>query len=440
MGDPRDTNGTGQRMLYGYVSKTEARPDSPAWEGGRGQFASPLQYGRSGGLLLHRQTSPAAVTSDRQPGYSPSELWDGATCIAEARFLAEFTYAPGAIMEETGRTLDEILEGLLPGLVLTGCAIGICTLLGGVVGGIVGSLAFGAGAVPGAAVGAEIGFDVGLALVTWLGIGFLVVHIAESLGDVTKAMVEGVELAWNARGRPGPARSKHIHLGAKRMAQGIAIFFRLVLEGVVMYLLEKGAPAVAARLSELVARLKASPRGEALAVWVTKNYKSLLEDPKVNPNLRPRKGGHADGAPAPPQPQPAARQQTQAAKTETAKGKATTPTKGQPASFGNSTSTNYKKTFFDAHPETKGEVVVHHAVEQQALDRYPGLVSESEMHSLQNLRGIPKSINNDVHLSQIRKSWNQFYRANPSPTKQQLLDHATKVDNQFGHLFNPPVR
>jgi len=291
MGDPRDTNGTGQKTLHGYVSNTEARPDSPAWGGGAGRFASPLQYGRSGGLPLHRQTAPAAVTSDQQPGYSPSELWDGAVCIATARLLAEFSYAPGAIKEETGRTLDEILEGLLPGLVMTGCAVGICTLLGGVVGGVVGSLAFGAGAVPGAVIGAEVGFDVGMALVTWLGVGFLIVHVAESLGDVTKAMVEGVELAWNARGRSEPARSKLIHAGAKRMAQGIAVFFRLLLEGVVIYLLEKGAPAVAARLSELVAKLKFSPRGEALAVWVTKNYKSLLDDPKVNPKLRARKGG-----------------------------------------------------------------------------------------------------------------------------------------------------
>jgi uncharacterized Zn-binding protein involved in type VI secretion len=110
------------------------------------------------------------------------------------------------------------------------------------------------------------------------------------------------------------------------------------------------------------------------------------------------------------------------------------------ATFGESASTNYKQTFFEAHPGTEGKVVVHHAVEQQTLTRYPGVVSESEMHSLENLRGIPKEINSDVHLSQIRKSWNQFYRETPNPTQAQLLEHATKIDNQFGHLFNPPVR
>jgi RHS repeat-associated protein len=110
------------------------------------------------------------------------------------------------------------------------------------------------------------------------------------------------------------------------------------------------------------------------------------------------------------------------------------------ASFGASTSKNYKKTFFDANPDAKGNVVVHHAVEQQVQKRYPGLVSDSQMHSLENLRGIPKSINSDVHLSKIRKEWNRFYRSNAKPSQQQLLDKATEIDNKFGSQFNPPIR
>ena len=110
------------------------------------------------------------------------------------------------------------------------------------------------------------------------------------------------------------------------------------------------------------------------------------------------------------------------------------------AQFGKSTTKNYKQTFFDANPSTEGKVVVHHAVEQQVLKRYPGVVNESEIHSLENLRGIPKEINSDIHLSKIRKEWNKFYRLNPSPTKEQLLEKATAIDNKFGKQFNPPVR
>ncbi|PZU07873.1 MAG: hypothetical protein DI622_17290, partial [Chryseobacterium sp.] len=68
------------------------------------------------------------------------------------------------------------------------------------------------------------------------------------------------------------------------------------------------------------------------------------------------------------------------------------------AIFGEALSNNYKANFFKANPGLEGTVVVHHAVEQQVLKRYPGLVTESEMHSLENLRGIPKEINSDVHL------------------------------------------
>jgi len=107
--------------------------------------------------------------------------------------------------------------------------------------------------------------------------------------------------------------------------------------------------------------------------------------------------------------------------------------------FGTSTSTDYRGTFFDAHPELEGKVWVHHAVEQQTLTRYPGVVTESEIHSLENLRGIPNEINPEVHLSNIRKEWNQFYRQNPAPTQQQLLQKATEIDLKYGWRFTPPV-
>ena len=297
MGDPRDTTKAGKSVntLYGSVSKTCVPPNAPAGGGGNGHFTSRLPYGKTKVAGLHQQAAPAARAYEPQPGYSVSELWDGAVCISEARFLAEFRYAPGAILKETGRALSEILEGILPGLIMTGCAVAVCTLLGAVIGGVVGFFAFGAGAVPGAAIGAEVGFDAGVALVTYAGLGFMLVYVVGSLGDVTSAMVEGVGLAWDARGRPAEARRAGVHAGAEKMAHGIAIFFRLVLEAIVMFLLEKGAAAVTARLSELMVKLKASDFGSGFPEWVGKNYKGLIEDPKVNPNLRAKKsqGGAA---------------------------------------------------------------------------------------------------------------------------------------------------
>lgn len=111
------------------------------------------------------------------------------------------------------------------------------------------------------------------------------------------------------------------------------------------------------------------------------------------------------------------------------------------AKVGFTNSFNYRKTFFNAYPQiTKSNVVVHHAVEQQVLKRYPKLFKVEEIQSLENLRGIPKSINSDIHLSKIRKAWNRFYKSNASPTRQQVLEKATEIDNLYGGQFTPKIR
>ena len=69
-----------------------------------------------------------------------------------------------------------------------------------------------------------------------------------------------------------------------------------------------------------------------------------------------------------------------------------------------------------------------------------GVITESELHSLANLRGIPTEINVEVHLRQIRAEWDAFYRMYPVASKQQILSKATEIDNIFGHLFDPPIR
>lgn len=112
------------------------------------------------------------------------------------------------------------------------------------------------------------------------------------------------------------------------------------------------------------------------------------------------------------------------------------------ATLGRAASVNYTETFFNKWPELNGKVVVHHAVEQQALVRYPGVITEAQIHSIENLRGIPNALDSTIHKSLIRKEWNEFYRANPanSMTAKKLLDKASDIDARLGHLFLPSVR
>ncbi len=85
----------------------------------------------------------------------------------------------------------------------------------------------------------------------------------------------------------------------------------------------------------------------------------------------------------------------------------------------------------------EGVIVVHHAIEQSVLNRYPDLFTKSQIHSLENLRGIPKDINSNFHLSKIRKEWYRFYNEHSNPTIKEVLKKVTEIDRKYGHLFIP---
>jgi hypothetical protein len=89
---------------------------------------------------------------------------------------------------------------------------------------------------------------------------------------------------------------------------------------------------------------------------------------------------------------------------------------------------------------------VHHAVPQAVANKYPSLnITNNQMHSLENLRGIS---NNTFHPDipgqklhpYITGQWTAFYNNNPNATLQQILAKTKEFDDEFGHLFIPPIR
>jgi len=98
----------------------------------------------------------------------------------------------------------------------------------------------------------------------------------------------------------------------------------------------------------------------------------------------------------------------------------------------------YRRTFADANPGIDtSKLVVHHAIEQQVQDLYPGLFTYAEIHSADNLRGIPVSINNWAHLSVMRRAWDAFYASHPIATRQEVLDFAHAIDQEWGANMIP---
>lgn len=228
--------------------------------------------------------------------------YEGARCIYQATLRA-IDLAPAAVYHETGCELRAVLAGLLPGIVQMIVVLGVTTFLGAAIGGIVGFFFGGVGAAPGAAVGGDLGFDIGMAALTWLGLAFLAKSIASGFIELLATLKNGVQTAWAARNLTGRAEQTQVERAAQYFASCVAILIRLILEGIVAYLLKKaavgatrsavatarmtqaqGASAVAeANLAELLSRLRASRLGDGFADWVEKNWRSLTENPKLKP-------------------------------------------------------------------------------------------------------------------------------------------------------------
>jgi hypothetical protein len=76
---------------------------------------------------------------------------------------------------------------------------------------------------------------------------------------------------------------------------------------------------------------------------------------------------------------------------------------------------------------------VHHAVELQVLDRYPGVFSAAELNDFTNMRGIATELasRQQLHGSKVREVWNRHYRAIDAEVGARGLTPGTTEYNQF---------
>jgi hypothetical protein len=85
---------------------------------------------------------------------------------------------------------------------------------------------------------------------------------------------------------------------------------------------------------------------------------------------------------------------------------------------------------------------VHHAVELQALDRYPGVFSASELNDFRNMRGIATELaeRRQLHNSKVREVWDRHYRQLDQNIAERGLRPGTQAYNDYVRRYVESAR
>ncbi|KMW34291.1 RHS repeat domain-containing protein, partial [Parabacteroides sp. 2_1_7] len=93
-------------------------------------------------------------------------------------------------------------------------------------------------------------------------------------------------------------------------------------------------------------------------------------------------------------------------------------------------SSGYAKRFFDANPKMKKfigklKIEIHHRIPQMYIGT-GRLFPEAMRTSLSNLQGLPRKIHREV----VSPAWTAFRKANPTPTRAEVIQQAMRIDKQ----------
>ncbi|MGJ0427886.1 DUF6861 domain-containing protein [Methylobacter sp.] len=278
-------------------------PNAPAGGGGPGCFTSAdpfLRSSSSGWQSLPHPDSPGARYLTPQEIRAP-DITERVRAVVQA-YTRALRLAPAAVYRETGCQLDQIIDGLLPGLLQMLAALGISAMAGASAGAAVGFFLGGVGVAPGAIVGGELGLEAGTALLAWMGLGFLAAAIGQGMGELTGVLKRAIRCAWHAPEHRYPPFE--IDRAAEDLARAVGILFRLILQGLLAYVLKNGAvsasravastsrtiisggtgAAADATLAEVSALLRKSKLPDGFIVWLERNWDDLKRNPKLASN------------------------------------------------------------------------------------------------------------------------------------------------------------
>ena len=125
-------------------------------------------------------------------------------------------------------------------------------------------------------------------ILTSLGLEFLLESIDSSLVEMTGFLQSGLSVASHAREHRDVDRDREVERAAQELARATGILARAILRGIVGYL-EKTSPPRDAAAGQLVAHLHSCKLEAGFAIWVERNWKELLKNPRLR--IRPRMGG-----------------------------------------------------------------------------------------------------------------------------------------------------
>lgn len=197
--------------------------------------------------------------------------------VKKAVFFARSSI-PRFVIQETGMSAYAALQGIFPALLASLAFVTLTTAVGAGSGAFMGSFAAGIGAVPMGVAGGSVGFKAGLWILNIVGLAFLVEYMGGSLWEAVRHIEAGIKQAWGPKSQYDWVNDGNVFDASEKIAHGVAILIRCILEGIVLYLTVKGA----SKLPEVVANLKRSKFGEGFAVWVEQNYQQMLSNPKLN--------------------------------------------------------------------------------------------------------------------------------------------------------------